>query len=124
MLAAPGADNIATPVRTPGGAALRGQPGARMALQSEAAALVFASVLTLMVCVPGVTLRDGDGFTRAVVDAENASDPGPLVALLDRYRVTWAIMPPAQHSATLLGLAPGWAELHRDGVVVVFAKRP
>lgn len=72
MLAAPGPNDLAAPVRATGGAALHGQPPGRteaastprrlVAVGREAAVLVFASVLTLLLCVPGAMLRDPDTF--------------------------------------------------------------
>lgn len=63
------------------------------------------------------------GFTRAAHEAANAAEDRPLLALLDRYDVTWALVQTGSPEAHHLARAPGWRAIHADPVASVFARR-
>jgi hypothetical protein len=50
-----------------------------------------------------------------------AGEPG-WRQLLDRYRVDWVMIAPDRPLARWLVIDPGWRELYRDGVAVVFVR--
>lgn len=63
------------------------------------------------------------GFMTAVFAAAGSETPEPLLALLDRYRVSWAIVRPESGEARHLA-ASGWTRLHRDSSAIVFTREP
>ena len=62
------------------------------------------------------------GFISAVFAAREASGPETLLALLDRHRVSWALVKTVSSEARFLASAPGWHLVHRDAEAAVFSR--
>ena len=64
----------------------------------------------------------GDDFMRAYSAALNAEGDA-LPRLLDRYRVTWTLLPPGVPAATALDRLEGWERVYADASAVVHRRR-
>jgi len=64
----------------------------------------------------------GDDFMRAYANALNAEDDA-LPRLLDRYRVTWTLLPPRVPAAAALDRLEGWERVYADSDAVVHRRR-
>ncbi|WP_375459341.1 hypothetical protein [uncultured Enterovirga sp.] len=62
------------------------------------------------------------GFISGVYRAVRAEDRTAFVALLDRYRVTWALVRPTSAEARHLDGAAGWRRIHDDPVAAVYVR--
>jgi hypothetical protein len=64
-----------------------------------------------------------DGFITRHYRALAAADHHPLANVLDRYRVTWALVRPKSPSAKHLDAMPGWRRVHVDEFAAVYARQ-
>ncbi|MDB5589963.1 hypothetical protein [Enterovirga sp.] len=62
------------------------------------------------------------GFISGLDRAVRHSETGPFLAILDRHRVTWALVRTDGREARHLTGAPGWLLLHGDPVATVFGR--
>lgn len=62
------------------------------------------------------------GFTRTLNEAIAARDDGPLLGLLDRAKVSWALVRPRSPESRHLGGAPDWQSIYADEIAEVFVR--
>jgi hypothetical protein len=57
-----------------------------------------------------------DKLTRALID----EDPEPLLAMLSRYNVSWALVESGRRADVKLSRSNGWEQVYRDDIGVVY----
>jgi hypothetical protein len=60
----------------------------------------------------------GDAFVKQYVEAV-ATAPGKLTPLVDRYAISWTLMPPRHKAVGILDALPDWTRVHGDETAVV-----
>jgi hypothetical protein len=63
-----------------------------------------------------------DAFIRQYTDAVELATPQALPDLLQKYRITWTLLPPGAPAVVQLDRMPGWRRLHSDPTAVVHVK--
>jgi hypothetical protein len=64
-----------------------------------------------------------DGFMVRMMEATFARDPNPLAALLDEYRIEWAIIGALKPEARLFPRIDGWRLHYQDAAAQVWVRR-
>jgi hypothetical protein len=82
--------------------------------------LIFSGVPTF---VDGRALLFGDAFLHRYFDAVSLTDINDAFALLDEYKVTWAILHPNEPLALALARSALWDEAYSDKFSVVLVRR-
>ena len=83
--------------------------------------LLFSGVPTF---VDGRALPFGDAFLRRYFETVNLVDIDAAFRTLDEYKVSWAILNPAEPLSKALSQSPRWNRDYADSYAVVFTRRP
>jgi hypothetical protein len=83
--------------------------------------LLFSDIPTF---VDGRALPFGDAFLRRYFETVNLVDIDAAFRTLDEYKISWAILNPAEPLSKALSQSPHWNRAYADSYAVVFTRRP
>jgi hypothetical protein len=82
--------------------------------------LVFSDIPTF---IDGRALPFGDPFLRRYFETVNVIDIDAAFRTLDDYKVTWAILNPAEPLSKVLSRSPHWSKAYMDNYSAIFTRR-
>jgi hypothetical protein len=66
----------------------------------------------------------GDRLMGEYFDHVVHGEAGDMQRLLDKYRITWTLLPPDSHLLLYLSQHPEWRKVYADRIAVVYAREP